>query len=69
MCVRHRARYNRKLQRRMPHVKDAIVQRTESAVMLEVEMFYSMATGGNASGGDEEEATAAEEKKADKKKD
>ena len=53
----------------MPHVKDAIVQRTESAVMLEVEMFYSMATGGNASGGDEEEATAAEEKTADKKKD
>lgn len=51
------------VERRMPHVKDSIVQRTEAAVMKECEMFYDMTTGGGGTG----EAETEEEKKGEKK--
>ena len=55
------------VERRMGHIKDGIVQRTEAAVMKECEMFYDMATGGGGTGGDGGEEEEKGEKKDEKK--
>lgn len=52
-------------QRRKLYIKNEMVRRTEAAVMLEVEMFYDMTTGGGRDDG--KEGGSAEAKEPEKK--